>query len=139
VGFVGESDVSDVVVNSKERSSTRHVTHSYPFKYQIPFDSMASTETVVQAAHGKVSDLAERNVDTTESDIRYLAYAARLRTALRASSRYIAYVSATFLPLVHPHTLEELQTSDIGEAFRPVVPPWVVTAAYGVSWLYLSG
>ncbi|KAG5352536.1 hypothetical protein C0989_001849 [Termitomyces sp. Mn162] len=30
-------------------------------------------------------------------------------------------------------------TSDIGEAFRPVVPPWVVTAAYGVSWLYLAG
>lgn len=31
------------------------------------------------------------------------------------------------------------QTSDVGEAFRPVVPPWAVTAAYGVSWLYLTG
>jgi Mitochondrial 18 KDa protein (MTP18) len=31
------------------------------------------------------------------------------------------------------------QTSDVGEAFRPVVPPWVVTAAYGVSWIYLAG
>ncbi|KAF9008768.1 mitochondrial 18 KDa protein-domain-containing protein [Cyathus striatus] len=50
-----------------------------------------------------------------------MAYGARLRTALRAGTRYIAY------------------TSDVGEAFRPVVPPWVVTAAYGVSWLYLSG
>jgi len=50
-----------------------------------------------------------------------LAYGARLRTALRAGTRYVAY------------------TSDVGEAFRPVVPPWVVTAAYGVSWLYLSG
>lgn len=29
--------------------------------------------------------------------------------------------------------------SDVGEAFRPVVPPWVVTAAYGVSWAYLIG
>jgi len=29
--------------------------------------------------------------------------------------------------------------SDISEAFRPVVPPCVVTTAYGVSWLYLSG
>ncbi|KAJ7781553.1 mitochondrial 18 KDa protein-domain-containing protein, partial [Mycena metata] len=41
--------------------------------------------------------------------------------ALRAGTRYIAY------------------TSDIGEAFRPVVPPWMVTAAYGISWLYLGG
>lgn len=31
------------------------------------------------------------------------------------------------------------KTSDIGEAFRPVVHPTLVTAAYGVSWLYLSG
>ena len=31
------------------------------------------------------------------------------------------------------------QTSDIGEAFRPVVPPAVVTGAYAISWLYLSG
>ena len=29
--------------------------------------------------------------------------------------------------------------SDIGEAFRPVMPPCVVTTAYGVSWLYLLG
>ncbi|KAJ3516206.1 hypothetical protein NLJ89_g1264 [Agrocybe chaxingu] len=82
---------------------------------------MASTEITVQAAQDKVEELAERDADTTDSDIRYLAYGARLRTALRAGTRYIAY------------------TSDIGEAFRPVVPPWVVTAAYGVSWLYLSG
>jgi hypothetical protein len=31
------------------------------------------------------------------------------------------------------------KTSDVGEAFRPVVPPWAVTAAYGVSWIYLAG
>jgi len=29
--------------------------------------------------------------------------------------------------------------TDIGEAFRPVVPPAIVTAAYGISWLYLAG
>jgi len=28
---------------------------------------------------------------------------------------------------------------DIGEAFRPVVPPSIVSAAYGISWLYLAG
>lgn len=31
------------------------------------------------------------------------------------------------------------QTSDVGEAFRPIVPPALVTAAYGISWLYLGG
>ncbi|KAF7313570.1 hypothetical protein HMN09_00513200 [Mycena chlorophos] len=65
--------------------------------------------------------LAEQNADSTDSEVRYLAYGARLRTALRAGSRYIAY------------------TSDVGEAFRPLVPPAVVTACYGISWLYLAG
>jgi len=27
----------------------------------------------------------------------------------------------------------------VGEAFRPVVSPRIVTAAYGISWLYLAG
>jgi len=75
---------------------------------------------MTQTVEEKVNELSDRNADTTDSDIRYLAYGARLRTALRASTRYIAY------------------TSDVGEAFRPVIPPWIVTAAYGVSWLYLS-
>ncbi|KAL0949873.1 hypothetical protein HGRIS_009906 [Hohenbuehelia grisea] len=80
-----------------------------------------TTETLTQAAQAEVDQLADNNVDSIESDVRYAAYATRLRTALRAGSRYVAY------------------TSDIGEAFRPVVPPWIVTAAYGVSWLYLAG
>ena len=32
-----------------------------------------------------------------------------------------------------------LQTSDVGEAFRPVVHPYIVTGAYAVSWAYLAG
>ncbi|KAK0206784.1 mitochondrial 18 KDa protein-domain-containing protein [Desarmillaria ectypa] len=82
---------------------------------------MSPTESVTGAIEEEFGHLTKDNVDSTDSDIRYLAYGARLRTALRASTRYIAY------------------TSDVGEAFRPVVPPWVVTAAYGVSWLYLGG
>ncbi|KAK0491207.1 mitochondrial 18 KDa protein-domain-containing protein [Armillaria novae-zelandiae] len=82
---------------------------------------MSPTESVTGIIEEEVDHLTKDNVDSTDSDIRYLAYGARLRTALRASTRYIAY------------------TSDVGEAFRPVVPPWVVTAAYGVSWLYLGG
>lgn len=30
-------------------------------------------------------------------------------------------------------------TSDIGESFRPVAHPFMVRAAYGVSWAYLTG
>jgi hypothetical protein len=37
-------------------------------------------------------DLADRNVDSTDTELRYAAYGARLRTALRASHRYLAYV-----------------------------------------------
>ncbi|PCH41357.1 hypothetical protein WOLCODRAFT_137347 [Wolfiporia cocos MD-104 SS10] len=82
---------------------------------------MSNTEPVQHKAKEELDTLADRDVDSVDSDVRYMAYAARLRTALRASSRYIAY------------------TSDVGEAFRPVVHPAVVTAAYGVSWLYLAG
>ncbi|KAH8106275.1 mitochondrial 18 KDa protein-domain-containing protein [Cristinia sonorae] len=81
----------------------------------------AHDESIAQQAKDEIDTLADTDVDSTDSDIRYMAYGARLRTALRAGQRYIAY------------------TSDIGEAFRPIVPPAVVTAAYGVSWLYLSG
>ena len=60
----------------------------------------------VEAAQDKVKELSDRNADTTDSEIRYLAYGARLRTALRASTRYIAYVGRpNFLFFVHPHTM----------------------------------
>ncbi|KAH9179922.1 mitochondrial 18 KDa protein-domain-containing protein [Lactarius sanguifluus] len=75
----------------------------------------------LQATKSKADDLADKNVDSTDTELRYAAYGARLRTALRAGHRYLAY------------------TSDVGEAFRPVVPPALVTAAYGVSWIYLAG
>ncbi|CCM03398.1 uncharacterized protein FIBRA_05528 [Fibroporia radiculosa] len=78
-------------------------------------------DSVQLKAKDELDTLADRNVDSTDSDVRYMAYGARLRTALRAGHRYIAY------------------TSDVGEAFRPVVPPAVVSAAYGISWLYLAG
>ncbi|KAE9405999.1 hypothetical protein BT96DRAFT_811435 [Gymnopus androsaceus JB14] len=74
-----------------------------------------------EAIQSEVDQLADQDVDSVDNNVRYAAYGARLRTALRASTRYVAY------------------TSDIGEAFRPVVPPWMVTAAYGISWLYLTG
>jgi len=76
---------------------------------------------VSQQAKGEIDSLVEKDVDSVDTDIRYFAYGARLRTALRAAHRYVAY------------------TSDVGEAFRPIVPPRIVSAAYGVSWVYLAG
>ncbi|SMQ51184.1 unnamed protein product [Zymoseptoria tritici ST99CH_3D7] len=59
--------------------------------------------------------------ESTESNVRYAAYASRLRTIMLSAHRYVAY------------------TSDIGESFRPVAHPNWVRAAYGVSWAYLIG
>ncbi|BGP41336.1 hypothetical protein JCM10450v2_005379 [Rhodotorula kratochvilovae] len=60
-------------------------------------------------------------IDTTDTNARYLGYLARLRPVLISSSRYLAY------------------SSDVGESFRPVVAPRAVTAAYGLSWAYVTG
>ncbi|KAJ9114538.1 hypothetical protein QFC20_001412 [Naganishia adeliensis] len=75
--------------------------------------STATTQVVQleKKAEQEITELAREDV----------AYANRLRTAMRAASRYTAY------------------TSDIGEAFRPVVAPWIVKGAYGISWMYLLG
>lgn len=59
--------------------------------------------------------------DSTESNVRYAAYAARFRTILLSAHRYVAY------------------TSDIGESFRPVAHPRLIRTAYGISWLYIGG
>ncbi|KAF2137984.1 uncharacterized protein K452DRAFT_234833 [Aplosporella prunicola CBS 121167] len=59
--------------------------------------------------------------ESTDSPIRYAAYASRIRTILLSAHRYVAY------------------TSDVGESFRPVAHPHLVRAAYGVSWAYLLG
>jgi fission process protein 1 len=59
--------------------------------------------------------------ESTESNVRYAAYATRIRTILMSAHRYVAY------------------TSDIGESFRPVAHPYLVKGAYGISWAYLIG
>ena len=62
-----------------------------------------------------------RSEDSTDTSIRYAAYASRVRTIMLSAQRYVAY------------------TSDIGESFRPVAHPYLVKGAYAVSWLYLTG
>ncbi|CAA9961927.1 MTP18 multi-domain protein [Pyrenophora teres f. maculata] len=59
--------------------------------------------------------------DTTDTNLRYAAYASRIRTIMLSAHRYVAY------------------TSDIGESFRPIAHPYLVKGAYGISWLYLMG
>jgi fission process protein 1 len=59
--------------------------------------------------------------ESTESNVRYAAYATRVRTILMSAHRYVAY------------------TSDIGESFRPIAHPYLVKGAYGISWAYLIG
>ncbi|KAL7424389.1 hypothetical protein Q5752_000071 [Cryptotrichosporon argae] len=74
-----------------------------------------------KSGESEVRELVKEDADSTDSNVRYAAYLRRIRDIARAGSRYTAY------------------TSDIGEAFRPVVPPFVVTLAYGISWAYLAG
>jgi len=50
-------------------------------------------ESIGKQVKDEIDSLVEKDVDSVDSDIRYFAYGARLRTALRAGSRYIAYVS----------------------------------------------
>eukprot|EP00388_Colpodella_angusta_P003042 GDKJ01010870.1.p1 GENE.GDKJ01010870.1~~GDKJ01010870.1.p1 ORF type:complete len:261 (+),score=51.13 GDKJ01010870.1:32-814(+) len=68
-----------------------------------------------------------------DSEARYAAYASRIGQLAKVASqspvasfamgfkRYLAY------------------TSDVGEAFRPVVPSGLVRACYGISWAYVLG
>jgi hypothetical protein len=58
---------------------------------------MSATEKV----QDQLDTLADSKADSTDSDIRYLAYGARLRTALRASSRYVAYVRIYLRPTTY--------------------------------------
>ena len=51
-----------------------------------------TTTTAKEAVKQELDTLSDKNVDSTDSDVRYMAYGARLRTALRAGHRYIAYV-----------------------------------------------
>ncbi|BGO97371.1 Mitochondrial 18 kDa protein [Rhodotorula toruloides] len=85
-------------------------------------DKAREYEQDLEKRAGKLEDqLVLGQVDTTDTKARYLGYLARLRPVLISSTRYLAY------------------SSDVGESFRPVVAPRAVTAAYGISWAYVTG
>ena len=60
---------------------------------------MGGDNSIVQTAEKEVQELADQNADSVNSSLRYAAYGNRIRTALTASSRYIAYVRACVLIL----------------------------------------
>ncbi|KAI9003704.1 mitochondrial 18 KDa protein-domain-containing protein [Gaertneriomyces semiglobifer] len=94
--------------------------------------SGSSTQTIVEtvenavesypAAQHPVADILNdpQHVETTETPARFLAYGARLRTLAVVGSRYLAY------------------TSDVGEAFRPIISKGLVNAGYAVSFAYVG-
>lgn len=95
----------------------------------LPDQSIKSRRTVSTEPHSRL-DTEEKHLEniyngtapkSTESNVRYAAYASRVRTILMSAHRYVAY------------------TSDIGESFRPVAHPYLIRGAYGVSWMYLMG
>ncbi|PRP79012.1 hypothetical protein PROFUN_13254 [Planoprotostelium fungivorum] len=82
--------------------------------------SPALVQKAMERANGDPKVLPA-HVDSVESNARYVGYLARYRAILVAATRYLAF------------------TSDVGEAFRPLVKPGIVKAAYGISWLYVIG
>lgn len=80
--------------------------------------SNTETSTKIQTAENELQQLEN-------SDARYLAYTARIRTALVAAAKNMPRMSA--------------YTSEIGEAGRPILPPWMIKFAYGISWAYVIG
>lgn len=58
-----------------------------------------TAEPITERVEKEIDTLADKDVDSTDSELRYMAYGARLRTALRAGHRYIAYVR--LVRLVH--------------------------------------
>jgi len=114
---------------------------------------------VVNQAEGEVKDLADRDADSVNSNIRYMAYGSRLRTALMASTRYVAYVRfshtsyrfvferlfrramlARRLGLSCTRVLSLLRTFSHYVIFCGI--SFFLNALndrYGISWLYLTG
>ena len=91
------------LLNISLRLSSVHHRHPHQplsFAFQgslIPRTLLSSflaimAEPITHKAKEEINTLADKDADSTDDNIRYMAYGARLRTALRAGHRYIAYV-----------------------------------------------
>lgn len=91
------------------------------------------------------STLDSSEIESLRSDAELL-HSARLAGYGRAMAQCARYlvrcrrVASHELSCLHPMSIPlQAFTSDVGEAARPVVHPRIVTAAYGISWLYCIG
>lgn len=73
----------------------------------LAFSLAGSNQPVSMQAKGELDALADSDAATTDSDVRYFAYASRLRTALRTAHRYIAYVRTCITYFIH-HPLNKI-------------------------------
>lgn len=121
MGWWGNSDTSKPE-QPKEAPVKEKIDNAIqPIKEQLPKPAQRVVEQV-EPKGSLFEDISDGyGPDSTDSNVRYAAYATRIRTILLSAHRYVAY------------------TSDIGESFRPVAHPNLVRGAYGVSWMYLIG
>jgi len=113
-----KQDLSDLSDIPHERSEARP-----DFSKPLPRSKLPkSLQDTLDSEEKTWSALYEGTAsESTESNVRYAAYATRIRTILLSAHRYVAY------------------TSDVGESFRPVAHPYLIKGAYAVSWAYLAG
>ena len=80
--------VGDAVTQRVRQPGRLPISYVSPFLSSTMSKAPTRTEsTVIQEAEAEIRELADENVDTVDTNARYAAYGARLRTALRATSR----------------------------------------------------
>ncbi|EER07195.1 conserved hypothetical protein [Perkinsus marinus ATCC 50983] len=79
-----------------------------------------TTETIAPSAGIEVYDYhtKEQGDIFRDTQLRYLAFAQRILRVITPSARQVRYLAFT---------------SDVGEAFRPVVPRWLVNTSYAAT------
>jgi hypothetical protein len=78
-----------------------------------------SAKMALHAAKSTADNLADKDIDSTETELRYAAYGARLRTALRAGHRYLAYVRTTFASINSEPVLTHLGSIRLATSEKP--------------------
>ncbi|KAK7182995.1 hypothetical protein DPSP01_006055 [Paraphaeosphaeria sporulosa] len=114
----GDKKPDEVDGVARERQDARPDFSIPPPRKKLPKGLQATLDSDEKMWEVLTDGRAE---DSTDTNVRYAAYASRVRTIMMSAHRYVAY------------------TSDIGESFRPVAHPYLVRSAYGISWLYIAG
>jgi len=111
-------DEEAIMIEANERGNERYaafglrVKQIFAAKGKILLSKAAATNAKLKAAIA--AKAAKAKVAATAST-------SKLKAALTANARYTAY------------------SSDVGEAFRPVIPEWGVKATYGLAVAYIAG